>query len=419
MVVREPKARCLPIDVVAGRLGASEQLVDAFRRANGIEATVALSAQLPASVGCRLITFAKLAMLKNRTLSFDLGPNTRNMQLRALQHRYNLQDSIDVLHDLPRAAYNLLFCSQCGKIANACCEPSTKGNALFNEIGIAQVMTRVCGKDGQPEVRCAKRSSAALRTAIHKESVARKARIEALAVTRESTARGLRDGVDSSHIQRIRRDAQTCVTQLSSAVACGDTECLQLDLLGRAIRVNGKWHAICTVCGAITRVGPAQRFGIEICCLRCDPEMLGLGPMPPQPEAKPNPFDVQEADAQACRFCNKAPNMSSSGNSTFKLVRARTDRSRRNKGLPPPLRIVNYCSSHWKPWIVTAHRVNLDSKVIIAHLNERATPVLGAEQGSKQLALLTMHRDVARPVIQKKRRLKLEKRIKQATSRKQ
>jgi hypothetical protein len=268
-VVNNPKARCESIDAICQELGAGQEIVNALRKANGIEATINVAANLPADVGCKLFTWSKIAALKNKMLAFDLGEKTREMQLRALKFRYNIEGA-DVAAELPETATSLHFCMQCGKTANACVEQIAKTPKVtksakaakaaakllqkqppFNELGIAQVMTRVGGVDEVPHIRCAKRSSAALRTAVHKEEVARTARIEETNATPESIAHGLRDGVDSSHVQRIRRDAQTCLSQLGVATACGDNEMIKYDLLGRAVRINGKFHSICTTCASI------------------------------------------------------------------------------------------------------------------------------------------------------------------------
>mgnify|MGYP004164126477 CR=1 FL=1 len=432
MAVNTPETRCEPINCVAEALGADREAVEELRKANGVEATIAVVARLPADVGCKLFTYCKIASLKNRMLAFDLGPATLEKQIRALKLRYNVPDDEDVVRNVPDAAYCLHYCMQCGKTANACVDclakvpkvsKSTKlykeaakrpaKQHQFDEIGIAQVMTRVGGVDETPHVRCAKRSSAALRTAVQKEADARRARVEEMEATPDTIRHGLRDGTDSSHMQRIRRDTQTCLLQLGVATACGDTPCVKFDLLGKAVRINGKFHSICTVCGSMMRVSPHNRLGCEICCWRCDPLMLSdaneehAEDGPEDVTKKVGPFMLEDSGAQSCRFCNKPP---PSANSKFKLVRAKSDRSPRNRNIPPPLRFVQYCPVHFRPWLVAAHEHCLDSRVITAHILEKAQPVLGAEAGTRAAALEMVHADVRR-TIQKRKPRKLDKRI--------
>ena len=119
---------------------------------------------------------------------------------------------------------------------------------------------------------------------------------------------------------------------------------------------------------------------------------------------------MEEAGKQSCRFCDKP--FSANNANRFRLIRARSDRSTRNRSLPAPLRFVNYCGTHFRPWLLTAHDIEMDSRIIMAHISEKATPVMGAEAGSRAAALALVHADVQqiRPV-KRKRTTKLEKRI--------
>ena len=81
-----------------------------------------------------------------------------------------------------------------------------------NEVGLAQTMLRVGGPNEAYEIRCARRSSAALRTAMHKEEDALRNRVECMEVTNESLTRALRDNGDVS-AARLRRDLRTCAEQ--------------------------------------------------------------------------------------------------------------------------------------------------------------------------------------------------------------
>jgi hypothetical protein len=117
-------------------------------------------------------------------------------------------------------------------------------------------------------------------------------------------------------------------------------------------------------------------------------------------------FSIQQADRQPCRYCSKVP---PKVNSKFKLVKAKSDKSPRNRVLPPPLRFVNYCAVHHRPWLTVAHANCLDSRVIVAHISEKAQPVMGAEAGTRAGALAIVHADVARPIQKKRKVTKLDK----------
>ena len=145
---------------------------------------------------------------------------------------------------------------------------------------------------------------------------------------------------------------------------------LSIPIVGRAIRIWNEWFALCSWCGAMLRVLPQNRFGSEICCLKCDAQMLGL--------------DVQKAPERAvqrCRYCNKVDTERTS--TRWKVIKAPLDVSGDNRVCPPPLRTVVYCPSHWRPWLTGAHRV-LQTKVILSHIAHNAKPIFTNGEGSSR-----------------------------------
>jgi len=63
------------------------------------------------------------------------------------------------------------------------------------------------------------------------------------------------------------------------------------------------------------------------------------------------------------------------------MVAAPADTGGRNAAVPPPLRVVHYCPLHFRPWIPNAHK-RLQTKIIFAHILQRARPMYGAELGA-------------------------------------
>jgi hypothetical protein len=74
---------------------------------------------------------------------------------------------------------------------------------------------------------------------------------------------------------------------------------LTVNLIGRALRVYNSWYALCGYCAAVTRVTPVHRYGSQICCLRCDHQMLY--------RAEDGEVLVEKAtekmSERVCRFC--------------------------------------------------------------------------------------------------------------------
>ena len=357
------------------------------RAANEAEATLL---RLPAKEAAAVFVFARTSALRSQALAYDLGPRTRGLQLAALSRRLRLGlgDAPDAPDAPPAHATHLYCCTECRRIVNACQDGSGK-DATFNEIGLSASMLRVGdeGFDGA-HMRCAKRSSAALRTAVSLEESARALEIEARPPPdagaplpndlRPATVAELpaRPGcAHTSDIAKMRRDIKNCTDQLPRATACGDVPLVRIPVLGRAIRVFGDWYALCALCGALARIHPDARFGAEPCCMRCDYAMLhGKQEERAIAAAIPRPAPVR------CRFCGRAE-VATTG-TKFKVVFAPADATARNAGVPPPLRTCAYCPQHYRPWLHTAQR-EIATNVILSHVALRARPIIGAETGKR------------------------------------
>lgn len=367
-----------------------------------MEAAVAVITSLDATRGAQFLTYCKIASLKEKMLCYDLGPTTRERQLRALRLRFDLRDSDDVERDLPHHAKYLYWCLECGRVPNACVEPNSR-DVPHNEVGVSQTMFRVGALGCSSDIRCARRSSAALRTALQKEDDAVKHRIDQIEVNEGGITKALEDNGDVSHAARLRRDVKSCAEQHAHALACGDQRMVKIPLIGHCVRVHSKFYSICCCCGSVMHVDASMRFGSELCCNRCDPTMMGapatthnnsgssssrgksVGAASQSASTSKNMptdsvFRFTPDQSLPCRFCGKpAP---SGAASKFKVVRSPLDTSGRNSRLPPPLRTVAYCSTHFRAWVENAH-MTMDSRVILSHISEKAAPVFGAETGRR------------------------------------
>lgn len=195
--------------------------------------------------------------------------------------------------------------------------------ALFVwQIGLSASMLRIDGAVCDGHMRCAKRLSAALRTAVALEESVNTAEVEMRDVREDATlpmdlrpgsvmaalygdgtttTDARRDGREAaSEVAKLRRDIKNCYEQHPKAVACGDVPLVRLPVLGRAVRLFDEWHALCSFCGCLARIHPASRFRADPCCMRCDFAMLhgkeaaramqALLPKPPPP---------------SCRYCGR------------------------------------------------------------------------------------------------------------------
>lgn len=320
-----------------------------------------------------LIAFARIATLRAAMLSYDLGEGTRSRQARALCQRLMLplapgEDACEAARArLPEHATVLYFCSECRRIVNAV-QDNTGKEQPFNELGLSASMLAISNDECcTAHMRCAKRSSAALRTAVALEAAAETLELEQLdpvakpllpsdlrpativaTMCKPCNKRGgggggaaagpssdgevaLRDS--SSEVAKFRRDLKSCFEQGQEATSCGDVPLVRVPILGRVIRVCGSWYALCSMCGTLARVTPAMRFGGDICCLRCDFAMLaGKEAWEEMRSALPKP------PAPSCRFCGKVEPENGAG-MKWKCVPSPADTGGRNASVPPPLRV--------------------------------------------------------------------------------
>ena len=321
-----------------------------------------------------MFVFARTAWVLEEVLSVDLGTTTSNKQTSALLRRFR-KPPRTLLADLPVQATHLHVCLECRRVSSAHLSEHSKPGTSFTELGTSSSMLcTVCTgvEKGESHILCAKRSSAALRTALTTGEMMTQTEVEQKEINfgrveeilcegKFGIASSTEDAGASGLAARIRRDAKTALEQRSRALACGEQRMLRVPIVGRAVRVFGDWYAICSLCGAMLRVLPIHRFGAEICCCKCDARLLGL----------PEPV-VKETKNVVCRFCNAVDSERKS--SRWKVVKAPLDVSGDNGNLPPYLRQVVYCPRHFRPWVASAHRV-LQTKVILSHIAHNAKPI--------------------------------------------
>ena len=381
-----------------------------------------------------LMAFARIATLRSALLSYDLGAQTRRRQSLAICQRLLLslapgEDPCDAVRTrLPQHATVLYCCSECRRVVNSVQDNSGK-DVTFNEIGLSASMLTVDCATCSSHMRCAKRSTAALRTAVALEASAEQLELEQLEpvaapllprdlrpativstmcvskgsgggganrkVSGPASGTALRDS--SSEVAKFRRDLKSCFEQGERATSCGDVPLVCVPILGRAVRVFGSWYALCSMCGALARVTPTSRFRDEICCLRCDFAMLAG-----KTAANEMRSALHKPPTPSCRFCGKAEPENGTG-MKWRRIPAPTDTGGRNAFVPPPLRVVwcapllifqtshrscaytplgtsfkRYCPTHYRGWLVAAHTRSSTSE-IFAHLLNKARPIHGAD----------------------------------------
>lgn len=359
---------------------------------NSQEAVARMSAAGADGVA-KLMAFARVAWIAEEMVVVELGPVTRGKQLRAIRMRFGLPDDTQE-QALPRHATHIHACTECRRVSTACSMDTSRVQPAFNEIGTSSSMLCTVCSPGDPargtsHIRCAKRSSSALKGALAFEEQSMQRLVEndaprlttlctMLLSTGESTS--CTGDEPGGVLRRVRQDAKIAAEQRNTAIYCGERPALSFSLVGRVVRLWNEWYALCALCGAMMRLHPHNRYGGEICCLNCDAEMLGV--------RVTDNMNGEELNRVRCRYCGKQD--SDRNSSRWKMIKAPLDTAGPNRTLPAPLRVVHYCPSHTRTWLSAAHRI-MQTRVILSHIAHNAKPIFstapsrsGNDSGSRK-----------------------------------
>jgi hypothetical protein len=324
-----------------------------------------------------MLQFCRIASISESVLIYDLGETTRKLQTaavvkRALADEFYGQEGVphhDLLGFVPRHTKELCACIECKRVANAICtDGGMKWKTCFNEIGSSGSMASTDCETMEMSLRCAKRSSASLKTAVAFEEEMSNRAIENVECNPSAlTAMILSDASASNGVAaRARRDAKSALEQRACSVACGKESMLSIPILGHAVRLWGEWYALCSYCGCFMRFHPSNKFDSELCCLRCDYDMLNR-----RNKSATLASTLASDTAPTCRYCGKVDPRRSGAR--WRAVKAPLDTSGANAALPPPLRIVHFCPQHFRTWIPSCMKT-MATRVILSHIVYGARP---------------------------------------------
>lgn len=316
---------------------------------------------LPAAHASQLLAFGRAARARELVRVVALGARTADAQARAVRARARIAADAP----LPRTFARLFVCSVCRRVATPHVDGEHASGAAHAELGVSACQLRVptCATRA-PSLICAKRPSAAWRQARATELAIKRRRLDERAV-RERAVRVATTQLDTTGgiAARFRRDCRTAFGQPPALVGCAERALLEFDLMGRAVRVLGAWHALCATCGVVFRVQATVRWnGALVSCAPC----ARAGATAARATV------ASKADARCCRFCGLVRSQAA-----FTRVHAPLDTSGANEHTPPALRHVHYCRACYRPWVADAHRA-LSSQQVLAHLALGARPVIDA-----------------------------------------
>ena len=379
VALSDPRACRMTLADVAAQLG------------HGPQKTLAAC---PAAAAAEIVLYARVAAIKSLCTAWDLGPRIKALQTRALAKRLvaDVREGDDVdaaAARIPKTATHLCVCVECRRVCNSM-NCFVGKDLSHTEVGIGAAMLRTQGDMASGTMRCAKRSSASLRTALQLEGEA------------EQGKKNVRADDKQGPVSKLRRDRRSCMGQVGHAVACGDADLVTVPVLGRIVQLFGQTYVLCCFCGVLVNVLANNRFQGEPCCMRCDFKLCTRD--------RPD-YAHEDADAEKehhhCRFCGKRDTLPKSV-SKWRSYHAPQDNLGANAAVPAPLRRVIYCSGHSKVWLNAAHRSNMSMSEIFAHLSLRIKPVMGASMQERRMLTFKPVMEsaaVTKPTKVRKRRL--------------
>lgn len=398
-----PNAALLTLSQVAAAVGIVPEVADLLHAKGSIASVISeLSqrlVQLPPVYGASIILFCKIASIKEKMLSISLGKRVMVRQFAALRRRHGMRD--DPLHaPLPHYATHMYVCLDCSRVANATVELNCKPTS-FDSVGITSAMRQTSPSPFQCDnYLCSKRSSAATKQAGIKDLDADISSFFELEDVNPklviNSVRALRE--TQTLASQLRRDCGASQSQESATTACGRAM-TKIPILGRSVRVFGRWYCLCCYCGVLHVSDQRRTYNGLPCCGHCDISIMGINEDSSKQvdyvqtrlvEKYESVFGVNSQEHKhsaevpvislGCRFCGKKREGPQAGK--FSIVEAPMDDGGRNGHLPPPLRLATYCPVHSRAWVAQAHR-ELPTAVVFAHISERCAPVFGADTGRR------------------------------------
>ena len=278
--------------------------------------------------------------------------------------------------------------------ATAAAAAATVASIEFCEVGVSSVTVLRSHEEGTSTLFCAKRSSAALRSAICAEASSRLRRIDEdgsmLAETSGASVvwESQRDAMlamahDGTVASRMRRDCKRALEQRRCASLCGDMPLLTIPIIGRAVRIYGSWYSLCSLCANFVRVTPHCRIEAEIACLRC----TTTPPSTSQSSRRKRPAttatgkracrDAESSELPlrrvACRFCCKKEVGQPQRHRQFVTYPSPHDVAGDNLERSSSCRTTTWCPTHDRSWLRDA-LTTLTTAQVIAHITTNAQP---------------------------------------------
>jgi hypothetical protein len=311
----------------------------------------------------RLLCFGRFASINERVPVVQLNPTLREMQIDALLRRHCIKDREELMTKLTHL-FTISYCSTCNRISN-CLAPTyydyENSSVPFQRSGVHR--TSVVPRVYPPRLFCSNRNSAAFKIARLAQVESERLCIESQMHSTEEEHVNCQESLvkmahDGTLASRMRRDSKRVMHQTREVEACGSCPMLSINILGRCVRLKGKWHSLCCYCGNYMEIHCYNRYDGALCCMHCPTSVTHDCQKPP---SKPT---------YTCRLCKRTVKHPKSFHSP-------QDEYGENRHAPIETRVTHWCTTHAKPWMEDALKV-LSPCIVMAHLTLGTRPSLSA-----------------------------------------
>lgn len=313
--------------------------------------------ETPVETLASILAFSRASAYLEHKQEYDYSSDIRAQQGMAVYERYigstqglDMETVQTALGRLPKHACHLCICTECHRITNA--HSASTDTTPFNEVGIASCIA--CANDIE-NVRCAKRISAAIRTALVSEQYATEHALDNnehdLDHEFEQSMNTTLTRAEAGH---LRRDSRRTYDQPRESIPCGKNQLLCIPLVGKVVRIYNTWFTLCCYCGnLISDVNASTNVNGYPACMRCSELKV----------VKKSKKKETALSDQICRLCRYRKRDLVAYCSPF-------DDQFENKNVPPELRVTFWCSKHRPPWLKEALLSGCDDESKILPMSE-------------------------------------------------
>lgn len=315
----------------------------------------------------KVLAMGTVAAACEKLLVVDMGQETRRRQVAALIMRHRFE-SEEELFTQRRHLFHISVCTCCMKVANCVAPTYVDFDSEvfdFQKVGVFKTCVYGDGISTPTKLYCGVRPTSSTSKSMTDTD---RSEVERNIMSTDSSKHAddlVKMGHDGTIASKMRRDAKRAMRQTERVVVCGQEPMFTMDILGKIVRIESNWYALCEFCGNFMTVHSHNRYAGSLCCLHCPRSCQSTQETD---TITRNSFRVDDSfpSCSTCRFCNKRV--------IGERYHSPLDTHLHNAHRIPSERFTTWCRWHSRPWLKTA-LLHLSTPIILAHLAMGTHPV--------------------------------------------